>query len=134
MNAADLFTLARTVFGEARGESGEGRAAVAHVVLNRFRSDRWFSADSIEGVCLKPRQFSCWNRIDPNRSKIENANLEDPAFLGCLDAAVGVLSGRIPDPTSGSTHYCATGANPKWAAGKSPVRTVGRHAFFNDID
>ena len=61
MDASDLFTLARTVYGEARGESDQGRAAVAHVVLNRFRSDKWFSAGTIEAVCRKPSQFSCWN-------------------------------------------------------------------------
>ena len=134
MNAADLFTLARTVFGEARGESDQGRAAVAHVVLNRFHSRKWFGADSIEAVCRKPHQFSCWNKVDPNRSKVENANLDDRNFLGCLDIALGVLAGRIADPTGGATHYHAACVNPKWAAGRSPVRKIGRHVFYNDID
>ena len=134
MNAADLFTLARTVFGEARGESDLGRAAVAHVVLNRFRSEKWFGVETIEAVCLKPDQFTCWNKVDPNRSKVENVNLEDPIFLGCLDICTGVLTGRIADPTRGSTHYHATGTNPKWARGKTPTRTIGRHVFFNYID
>ena len=57
-------------------------------------------------------------------------------FQGGLMAkdAVGVLFGRIADPTVGSTHYHATHASPKWAAGKAPVRTIGRHFFYNDID
>ncbi len=134
MDASDLFTLARTVYGEARGESDQGRAAVAHVVLNRFRSDKWFSAGTIEAVCRKPFQFSCWNKVDPNRCQIENANLDDSTFLRCFDVAVGALSGRLPDPTAGSTHYHAARAQPKWAARKSPVGTVGRHVFYNDID
>ncbi len=134
MNASDLFTLARTVYGEARGEDDQGRAAVAHVVLNRFRSDRWFSADTIEAVCRKPLQFSCWNKIDPNRSMVENANLDDRTFLRCFDVAVGVLTGRLADPTAGSTHFHAAGTRPKWAAGKTPHRTIGRHVFYNDID
>ena len=33
MSAVD--TLARTLFGEARGEATEGKAAVANVILNR---------------------------------------------------------------------------------------------------
>lgn len=134
MNAADLFTLARTVYGEARGENEKGRIAVAHVVLNRFRSDKWYSAPTIAAVCRKPFQFSCWNKVDPNRTTIEDANLEDRAFLGCLDVAIGVLTGRLADPTVGSTHYHAARAHPKWAARKTPVRTIGRHVFYNDID
>lgn len=134
MNASDLFTLARTIYGEARGEDDHGRAAVAHVVLNRFRSDKWFSADTIEAVCQKPYQFSCWNKVDPNRSKVENANLDDRTLLGCFDVALGVLTGRLADPTGGATHYHTVGTHPKWAARKSPVRTIGRHLFYNDID
>ena len=133
MDASDLFTLARTVYGEARGEGERGRAAVAHVVLNRFRSDKWFSADTIEAVCRKPFQFSCWNKVDPNRCQIENANLDDPTFLRCFEIAVGALTGRLSDPTAGSTHYHHIRARPKWAARKSPVRTIGRHVFY-DVD
>ncbi len=33
----DLITAARTVYGEARGESWEGKLAVACVIVNRLR-------------------------------------------------------------------------------------------------
>ncbi|CAF0809757.1 unnamed protein product, partial [Didymodactylos carnosus] len=35
--ADEIDVLTRTVWGEARGESEEGQAAVAHVILNRVK-------------------------------------------------------------------------------------------------
>lgn len=132
MNATDLFTLARTVWGESRGELDEGKAAVAHVILNRFRSGKWFAANSIAETCRKPWQFSCWNDDDPNRAEILNLTLDDAAFLQCVDIATGCLAVRIKDPTGGATHYHASHAHPAWAEGRTG-RIIGRHIFYSDI-
>lgn len=60
-----LDTLTKTIWGEARGEGREGMIAVAWVILNRASIGGWWG-NSIETVCLKPWQFSCWNANDPN--------------------------------------------------------------------
>lgn len=39
----DLQILARTLFGEARGEGDEGLEAVACVIINRFNAKKWFT-------------------------------------------------------------------------------------------
>ncbi len=49
-------TAARTLYGEARGEPEEGRRAVAHVFVNRYRDGRW--GGSLGEVCQWPAQFA----------------------------------------------------------------------------
>ena len=142
----DLDALARTVWGEARGEPVEGRAAVAHVVLNRARKAQEFKAKngrshplfgngSIVGACIAAWQFSCWNLGDPNRVKMGRLTLGDGDFMQCVEIALKVIGGKKPDTVSGATHYYADSiAPPKWAIGKIPVAVIGRHCFFNNID
>lgn len=124
--------MAKTVWGEARGEDKEGRIAVASVILNRKNKQSWMGK-TIKDVCLKKWQFSCWNENDPNLEKIKNLKLED--LTEFLDIAYGVVSGMYEDPTSGSTHYYAKSMKspPKWAEGKEPVLDHGGHLFFNDV-
>ena len=124
--------MAKTVWGEARGEDKEGRIAVASVSLNRKNKQGWMGK-TIKDVCLKKWQFSCWNENDPNLEKIKNLKLED--LTEFLDIAYGVVSGMYEDPTSGSTHYYAKSMKspPKWAEGKEPVLDHGGHLFFNDV-
>lgn len=133
MIADGVLTLARTVYGEARGETFEGKVAVAHVILTRFRSGKWFAGDTIAATCLKPHQFACWNSGDANRSQLMDATLTDKAFAECLYAALGALLGRIPDPTGGATHYHTSAVHPDWAKGHTSVATIGRHLYYRGI-
>ncbi|MBL3677026.1 MAG: cell wall hydrolase [Alphaproteobacteria bacterium] len=128
-------TLARTLWGEARGEGPGGMAAVACVVLNRVAVARarggryWWGADVVS-VCLAPWQFSCWNRADANYAKVRSVTEADPYFATALRVARRALAGALPDPTGGATHYHAIGASPAWAAGAAPTATIGRHVFY----
>lgn len=133
MNRADLYCMARTIYGEARGEDLDGKIAVAHVILNRFRSGKWFAGLSLAETCLQPRQFSCWNDGDPNRAPVMEADIGDRAFAESLYAALGAMTGHFADPTARSCHYHADSARPGWARGRLPAVTIGRHVFYNDI-
>jgi spore germination cell wall hydrolase CwlJ-like protein len=128
----DLDTLARTIFGEARGETIEGKIAVAHVVLNRVRKKSWYGG-TITEVCRWPWQFSCWNENDPNLAKLTSVTLDDQAFQHCMYAALAAVLGQAPDPTSASTHYHTLSVSPNWAAGKEPVTIIAVHKFYNDV-
>jgi N-acetylmuramoyl-L-alanine amidase len=129
----DFEVLARTIFGEAGGESWRGRVAVAHVILNRLKSKKWFSAPTIAEVCQKPWQFSCWNAGDPVREKMMKA--AGTSLSGSMAAALDALTGVEKDPTNGATHYYADYIDPpKWAEGKKPTVKIGRHLFFSNID
>lgn len=132
MVADDLDTLARTIFGEARSESLQGQVAVAWVVLNRVARPRWWG-HTIEEVCLKPMQFSCWNYDDPNRVKLIAASLEDRAFLAAFGAAALAMSDTLHDPTQGATHYYATYIpRPSWAEDMQPTVSIGLHQFLRE--
>jgi len=127
-------TLARTLWGEARGEPRLGKEAVAAVVLNRLRRNApgRFGA-TVEEVCRKPQQFSCWNLNDPNRAQLERVDKTNAAFAECLTVAELAVDGRLADPTDGADHYHTVDVSPVWSRGKTPCRTIGRHLFFNDI-
>jgi spore germination cell wall hydrolase CwlJ-like protein len=133
--SADI--LARTLWGEARGESVRGIEAVAAVVLNRVavaraRGGFWWGG-SVADVCRKPRQFSCWNEGDPNRVKLLAVGADDPVFNTCRRIARRAVAGLLDDPTGGATHYHARGIEPRWAVGRSPCAEIGRHLFYREI-
>lgn len=132
----DRLALARTIYGEARGQPKVGMEAVANVVLNRVKSGRY--PNSVAQVCLQPFQFSCWNKNDPNRAKMENLKPgANHVFDECLEIADDALAGVLPDHTFGATHYYANYiAEPFWVK-KSPMAqrtaTIGVHLFFVGI-
>jgi uncharacterized protein (TIGR02594 family) len=130
----DILTLARTIFGEARGEPNAGREAVAHVVINRVNSHRF--KDTVQGVCLQPRQFSCFNVGDPNRPIILAQDLAsgDPVFKECIATAQRVSEGAVADNTGGATHYYAkTIAAPSWTIGATFTVEIGVHRFYKNV-
>lgn len=130
--------LARTIWGEARGEGSAGMQAVACVVMNRVRVSRelagyWWGNDVIQ-VCHKPYQFSCWNKDDPNAAAIKKVDQSDLIFATALRIARRAIVGYLDDPTFGATHYHAAGIAPYWAKNKEPVCVIGRHIFYKLIE
>lgn len=136
-SAADVDTLARTCWGEARGEGLNGMVAVAWVACNRAAiaeatGRAQFGDGSIASACRVPWQFSSWNESDPNRAKLEAVTLDEPSFQQAMLAALLVVTGNRPDPTQGATFYWADSiATPAWAHGK-PYVSIGRQKFIAD--
>jgi spore germination cell wall hydrolase CwlJ-like protein len=136
---SELDTLARTIWGESRGEPIMGQAGVAWVVMNRVRAAHadkahfgWWG-DSVQRVCLSPSQFSCWLFSDPNLDKMKAAHIGQASFARAFGIACLVVAGDIADPTADSTHYyAATIPAPKWTEGMSPRATIGNHHFFRE--
>ena len=131
MTLDDLTIAARTVYGEARGESYESKKAVAHVILNRVRLRRAGPDHTVAAACLRAKQFSCWNRDDPNREVLLKAGLDEAMFRSSLRAVLDAHD--EPDPTHGATHYHTRAVAPFWAAGKTPCAAIGAHVFYNDV-
>ncbi|MGE0190306.1 MAG: cell wall hydrolase [Dongiaceae bacterium] len=149
----DLDILARTIYGEARGENIEGKVAVANVILNRFRkvqaikkerpahqfSHLFGNGITLEATCLRPWQFSCWNNNDPNREKILAVKGTDLFFNECIAVAKVAIAGLLVDNTKGSTHYhvLSDGFPPSWKkpgeADHEPAVIIGKHAFYNTV-
>ncbi len=134
MTDHDLDILSRTLYGEARGEYIQGGPAaliaVANVIVNRWRRGGKYGKTLTE-VCLKPKQFSCWNQGDPNRTLIQQEDLEmDLLFKLCGKVARKVTKGIWPDLTRDSDHYHATSCKPSWARAEKVKLHLGRHVFY----
>lgn len=134
----EIDVLARTIYGEARGEPVRGKEAVASVILNRVRRAKrrggYWWGDDLEEVCRKPWQFSCWNENDPNFEKILKVGGKNTVFQTCKRVARRAIGGALKDPTDGATHYHANGIEPPWARGRAFSATIGRHVFYNNVE
>ncbi len=133
----DTVTLAKTLWGEARGEDKPGMEAVAAVIINRLNS-RYRGRTSASAVCTDPFQFSCWNTSDPNRAKLARIDSQpDDDFRTALEISQRALAGGLSDPTFGARHYVSTllpaALRPDWLRDKRPCRVIGHHEFYNDI-
>lgn len=125
--------MARTIYGEARGEGWNGMVAVAYVILNRADLGGWWG-DSIISVAKKPWQFSAWNEGDPNRAKIENMKPGDNRIFDTAYEIAGlVISGTVPDPTGGATSYHTLAVTPAWADPSKQVAVIGNHVFYEGV-
>jgi spore germination cell wall hydrolase CwlJ-like protein len=138
----DRDVLARTLWGEARGEGAAGQIAVAWSIRNRVEMDLhndgkpdWWG-EGYAGVCQKAWQFSCWNKNDPNFPYLSGAKqIPFRELAQARIAADQVIDGKQPDPTSGATHYYATTMPkaPAWAAKAKQTLKMGHHIFFKDV-
>jgi len=138
VNEKDRDILARTLWGEARGEGLAGQIAVAWTIRNRVNDGKarsWWGEGYV-GVCQAPYQFSCWNKNDPNYPFLSGAKpIPAGQFAQAQRAADQVIAGAVPDPTSGATHYYATTMPkaPAWAAKAKQTVRIGQHVFFKDV-
>jgi N-acetylmuramoyl-L-alanine amidase len=131
----EIDTLARTLWGEARGEGTDGMQAVAHVILNRVavaqRHGKYWWGNNIIQVCQKPYQFSCWNRSDPNFKKLLAVDEQDLHFATALRLARrAVIDALGEDITNAATHYHADSITPYWAKNEAISARIGKHIFY----
>jgi spore germination cell wall hydrolase CwlJ-like protein len=137
-NELEVDVLARTLWGEARGEGSVGMQAVANVVLNRVKVAQerggasWWDGNIIQ-VCQKPYQFSCWNRSDPNFPKLQAVDERDLYYATAVRIARRAVSSVLEDVSKGATHYHAAGIAPYWIKGEKPVTVIGRHIFYRIV-
>ena len=124
--------LAKTMWGEARGEGALGMQAVGNVVMNRVNAGSWYGA-SIKDVVTKKYQFSCWNENDPNRAIIDAITPQQLSLNGTLAIARQVIAGTLPDITGGATHYHAKNIKPSWASSMKKTATIGNHIFYKEV-
>jgi spore germination cell wall hydrolase CwlJ-like protein len=133
--------LARTIYGEARGEYHRlegGLAAliaIGNVIMNRYRQQSWYGK-TIAEVCQKPWQFSCWNKDDPNYLVLRSDKITGEIFEVCRLVAENIVLGKWPDLVKGCDHYHTDSLTPlpKWAVGKKPTCRIGRHLFYRLVE
>lgn len=133
----EITLLAKTIYGEARGESLSGMEAVANVVMNRVRHAQkigsYWWGKTIKEVCLKPFQFSCWNPSDVNAALLKKDLSNDTVFQICTRIAIRAVRGLLQDNTKGATHYHTKSINPHWAHAAVPCAQIGNHLFYDHV-
>lgn len=121
--------LAEAIYFEARGESEQGQAAVAQVVLNRVSSGLY--PTTICGVVYQNRHrlnacqfsFAC----DGRRLHVN----EPESWRTAMRIAAEVTNGRTyVSDVGASTHYHADYVRPRWAAQLEKMDVIGRHIFY----
>lgn len=134
--AKEHFMLAATIWAEARGEGYEGMRAVGYVIANRMKNN--FRTDgTIEGTVKWPKQFSCWNKQDPNRVKMTEEYLENAKGTELYQwetakqiAADIMRNGTRNDITNSSLFYHAEYVSPDWASNDNKSVVIGQHIFY----
>jgi conjugal transfer mating pair stabilization protein TraG len=78
--------LIRTIIGEAANQPDMGKAAVAHVVLNRV-NDGGFQGDNIQQVVTAPKQFEPWGT---RAAQLKAISPQSPQYQDAASIADGV--------------------------------------------
>ena len=127
----EIGCLSLNIYFEARGEPDLGKAAVAHVVLNRVVDKRF--PTTVCGVVrqggeqkLHRCQFSWW--CDGRSDKPRNAQ----SWQQAQAVAQQVYWGFSPDPTAGALWYHADSVSPSWGKVFNRGPKIGQHIFYKD--
>jgi len=127
--------MARTIWGEARGEGLKGMEAVGCVIINRYKTSKikgkfWWG-NNISEICKAPYQFACWNKKDANYEKIINITTNDKLFATAKRIASKLI--RLDnnyDITNCADHYHTISIRPNWIDVDKVVANIGNHIFY----
>lgn len=125
---ADDVWASMTIWLEARGETYEGKLALAEVILNRRNAGHW--GDTIAEVVLSPSQFSCWN-TNGNRRSVAVLQNDEAQYQDCVRAWQAARAGS--KTVHGATmYYNPAGVlqRPAWAKQELLLAVIGNHRFY----
>ena len=106
-----------TIYGEARSENDASKRAIAWIIRNRLTKKRW--GDSYRTIVLKPAQFSCWRKTDPNYKKMQapgqdGSKADKHAWQRCKELYEEIQNApETENPIPGVCHYFSGPPNPK---------------------
>jgi spore germination cell wall hydrolase CwlJ-like protein len=121
--------LAEGIYFEARGESVEGQAAVAQVILNRVKAPVY--PDTICGVVYQNKSWRNRCQFSFACDRVPDRIRNQKAWGVAQRVAAEVTSGKAWNPEIGSsTHYHATYVKPRWAGRMKRMDRIGRHIFY----
>ena len=113
----DIYTLARAIHAEARGEPYVGKVAVGAVILNRVKHSSF--PNTVAGVIYQPRAFTA---VDDGQINLAPNN-------EAVRAATDAMNGW--DPTGGAIYYFNPAkSTSKWIWTRPVVTIIGRHRFL----
>jgi hypothetical protein len=118
--------LIRTVYGEARGETQEGKEAVIAVVLNRNDSTQYDG--DVYDIVHDAVQFSAWNADDPNRQVMIGLARDSQAYQDIGELVDALDSGAVPRPTNAINFYSPRNMDPPYSEPRWWDQAIARQA------
>tara|TARA_B100001778_G_C18447227_1_gene565076 strand:+ start:133 stop:627 length:495 start_codon:yes stop_codon:yes gene_type:complete len=121
--------VATTLILEAGGEYDKGSLeAVYEVIHNRSIKRNSTHTD----VCLRYKQFSCWNNIHtPFRLEEIDKNIRKAKNHPRWSEAYEIASNPCKtNYTKGADHYHADYVDPYWRKSLTKTVKIGRHIFY----
>lgn len=130
-----LRCLALNIYHESRGSNLADKVAVADVVINRKKDERY--PNTICGVVQQgkldsngfPRRNQCqfsWYCDGRSDDPKDGDRWEEAKLL----AYQVLIDGKYRGISEGATHYHATYVMPKWASSFQQVGRIGEHIFY----
>ena len=137
----DEHCMALNIYHEARSDSLAGKFAVADVVLNRVRDDRY--PGTVCDVIYQGDHKPSWkdsSQLVPVRNRCQfswycDGKSDTPLDADSWNEAVLISSqiiknGKYRGLTESATHYHADWIQPYWAPSLQQVGTIGSHIFY----
>lgn len=116
----EVSCLAETLYVEARGESLEGKIAVANVIINRV--DHPDFPDSICTVVHSKGEFA-----PPSKIKAEKQTWKQ---IYTLSEFIVRYHRVIVDPTNGALFFHTRDSRPYWAKKSNILAKIDNHIFY----
>lgn len=126
--SSELECLTDAVYYEARGETFQGQAAVAQVVMNRVRHPSY--PKTVCGVVFQGsyRRTGCQFSFACDGSM--HGRREGQAWARARKIAARTLAGVALADVGSATHFHTTGVAPAWGPQMRRVGQVGLHVFY----
>jgi spore germination cell wall hydrolase CwlJ-like protein len=120
--------LTEALYFEARGETVKGQFAVAEVIINRVKSDRFpgTACGVINQGTGKKYQCQFTYTCDGHKEVIK----EPRAYDRVSKVARIALDGAAPKVTEGATHYHTKAVSPRWSRVYTRTTAIGTHIFY----
>ena len=132
-----VMCLALNVYHEAKNQSLIGQIAVAQVVMNRVKDERY--PDNVCDVVYQGQYYK-WKPDLPIKNrcqfswycdgKSDKPNKDTFAWEQAVTVEHGVYYGNLDDFVEGATHYHAHYVLPEWASSKTYITRIDDHIFY----
>lgn len=148
----EMHCLAKNIYFEARGETLDGKIAVANVTMNRVASSNY--PNTLCGVVYQAKYSKWWQehkgRLVPIRNQCQfswycdgksdrlylttstGTVIKDNmnAWVDSIHIAEEAIRGNLNDITQGALWYHADFVQPYWSTHYKEVTKVGAHIFY----
>lgn len=136
--------IARTIFGEAEGESKTGKEYVATVIYNRAGGD----VSKFVDVCFARSQFSMWNAINPSKDpayspkeykmvvpkRAIESKVSLKAWEDCKELASELVTKKFKPKGNYNAYFNPKKASPDWESKLMDKIKVGNHVIGYLLD